>query len=176
MSDPAITDLLHTQAITEVMFRYSRGLDRMDKELTRSVWHADGTGDYGNPRVTGDADFVIDGMWEAHSRYDRHCHQLTNRLIEVAGDRAVSETYAIIFLRQPPEDGRVRESVVRGRYLDRWSRRDGRWAIDHRQFVIDFAGSFDYPEATAVGSPLSARDTDDASFGLLQPGTAAMRA
>ena len=27
-----------------------------------------------------------------------------------------------------------------GRYLDRWSRREGRWAIDRRVYLHDFGG------------------------------------
>lgn len=33
-------------------------------------------------------------------------------------------------------------SPVRGRYQDRWSKRNGRWAIDHRQYIFDFTCAF----------------------------------
>ena len=38
-------------------------------------------------------------------------------------------------------DGRVLQMNVLSRYLDRWSKRDGRWAIDHRHCVFDMDGT-----------------------------------
>ena len=35
------------------------------------------------------------------------------------------------------ESGEIIQLVAVGRYVDRWSRRDGIWAIDHRHFVDD---------------------------------------
>jgi hypothetical protein len=166
--------LLDKQEITEAMASYSRGVDRMDMDLTRSVWHEDGTADYGRPALRGAVADVLRNMWETHREFDRHSHQTCNRLIRVEGDLAVSETYGIFCLRKAPANGRVRERIVRGRYLDRWSRRHGRWAIDHRGFVTDFLGWIEYPVADSSGSPFSTRDEADPSFALLAPGTASM--
>ncbi len=47
-------------------------------------------------------------------------------------DRATSEAYVTACLRF-----RRNDSVVRGRYLDTWSRRDGEWRIDARRFEED---------------------------------------
>jgi len=41
-----VQQLAATQAITDVLHRYCRGLDRMDREMAESVWHAGGTADY----------------------------------------------------------------------------------------------------------------------------------
>ena len=46
-------ELAAKQAITEVIYKYCRGLDRMDRELADTVWHPDGTADYGNFQGTG---------------------------------------------------------------------------------------------------------------------------
>ena len=56
-------------------------------------------------------------------------------LVDVDGDRAVSEAYVTVALRtaDPSSDSLV-DIVSRGRYLDRWSQRHGRWAIDARRF------------------------------------------
>ena len=64
---------------------------------------------------------------------------VSNALIEVdvAAGTAVSETYISVWLRTPPHDDVVLDLFGRGRYVDRWSRRDGVWAIDHRRYVDD---------------------------------------
>jgi hypothetical protein len=66
-----------------------------------------------------------------------HSHQVTNILIEVDGHRASSEAYVTGTLWNASESGRLSYMVALGRYLDRWSCRDGVWAIDHRLFVYD---------------------------------------
>lgn len=38
-----LDELVAKDAIREQIYNYSRGLDRMDKELARQVWHSDGT-------------------------------------------------------------------------------------------------------------------------------------
>jgi hypothetical protein len=128
------------QAITEVIYRYCRALDRMDRELADSVWHPDGTADYG-PTFQGPAAGLLDCLWSNHAKLLGHSHQVTNILIEVRGDRAGSEAYVTGTLWNRSDSGVLTHMVALGRYLDRWSRRDGVWAIDHRRFVYDLAYS-----------------------------------
>ena len=59
--------------------------------------------------------------------------------------RAISEAYVTVCLRNEVEPGHVVDIVGRGRYVDRWSRRDGRWAIDHRRYVDDLTNVVDVP-------------------------------
>jgi hypothetical protein len=162
MTDP-LQELADKQAITEVIYRYCRALDRMDVDLARSVWHPGGTADYGE-LFQGTGDGFIDWVWAAHAAMDAHSHQITNILIEVAGDRAASESYVTVALRTKPAEGAAVEIESRGRYLDRWSRRDGRWAIDHRQFVEDLQRVHDAPP---VGPGASRRDRSDPSYQVL---------
>jgi hypothetical protein len=48
MSD---TELLRTladrQAITDLIYRYCRAMDRIDPDLGYTIWHEDGVADYG---------------------------------------------------------------------------------------------------------------------------------
>ena len=165
MTDPAVQELLDKQAITEVIYRYSRGLDRMDKEMARSVWHPDGTALY-HDIYEGMGHGFVDWVWEAHEAMESHSHQMTNILIEVAGDRAASETYAIVSLRRlPDESGRQSEIVSRSRYLDRWSKREGRWAIDHRIHVADLQS---VDGVSQPGDSATRRGPDDPSFELFR--------
>jgi hypothetical protein len=166
MGDP-LQELSDKQAITEVLYRYCRGLDRMDLELARSVWHHDGTAHYGD-LFNGTAEGFVKWVWEAHAAMERHSHQVTNILIEVDGDSAVSESYVTVALRTKAAAGGAVEIEARGRYLDRWSRRDGRWAIDHRRFVEDLQRAHDAPPIDTEPQPgASQRDRRDPSYEVL---------
>jgi hypothetical protein len=169
-TNTALDELLAKQAITEVIYGYCRGLDRMDRELARSTWHDDGTADYG-PMFNGSGADFVDWVWSAHEAFSAHSHQVTNILIhaDVANNRAVSESYVTVALRTPPVDASVIDIVGRGRYLDRWSSRDGRWAIEHRHFVDDFQAVYPMAatEATDGSSATGRRGPDDPSYGVL---------
>lgn len=148
--------------IREVLYRYARGVDRMDRALTRSCWHAEGSADY-RGMFTGTADALLDWMWKVHAAMETHSHQLTNMAIEVAGERAASETYVTVVLRSRPGRQPARDVFSRGRYVDRWSRREGRWAIDHRIYLNDWMTYVPIPEDAT--SPLTGRrDVEDASY------------
>src|SRR2546423_5558199 len=101
MSDEKLETLVAKQAITEVIYRYCRGLDRMDRDLAVSVWHPGGAADYGDDMYVGTGEGFIDWVWKQHALFERHSHQITNILIEVDVDseRAVSESYVTVALR-----------------------------------------------------------------------------
>ena len=91
-------------------------------------------------------------------------------LIEVSGDRAVSESYVTVTLWTPADaDGKVLEIVARGRYLDKWSvqaGRDGqaRWGIDSREHVLDMHSLITVTPGEVAA--VSRRDSRDPSFKL----------
>jgi len=162
-----MTDTLAAkQAITEVLYRYCRGLDRMDRALALSVWHADGTARY-EEWFDGTGAAFVDWVWRVHAEVLRHSNQITNVLIEVDGDRAVSESYVTVCLRTKPHEGGATDIESRGRYLDRWSRRDGRWAIEHRQYVDDIMHTVAVPDDAAAAITSGHRDRDDPSYAFL---------
>ena len=161
----AIDGLLAERAIERQLFNYCRGLDRMDKDLARSVWHGDGTA-HCYDMFEGTADGFIDWVWQAHAAMERHSHQLSNPLIEVTGTSARSECYVTVALWTLADaEGGQQEIIGRGRYLDRWSCRDGLWAIDHREHVLDMQ-TINSLEKGAVSAG-SRRDLEDASYRLL---------
>ena len=154
--------LLDKQALRDVLSRYCRGLDRMDKEMAYAVWHDDGTAFY-DGIFEGTGHGFIDWVWEAHAAMERHSHQITNLLCEIDGDRATSESYVTVVLwTRPDQQGQQHELVGRGRYLDRWSRREGQWAIEHRIHLLDQSSSF--PLTRADVSAGSTRDLKDLSY------------
>ncbi|WP_404478648.1 nuclear transport factor 2 family protein [Novosphingobium sp. BL-52-GroH] len=131
-----LAELLAKQEITEQIYRYCRAMDRMDRELGRKVWHEDGRADYGTIFQGLGSEFIT-YVNEYHGSIIQHSHQVSNILISVSGEAATSESYVTAALRFADGD-RVMQATARGRYLDNWSFRDQRWAVDLRQYVHDF--------------------------------------
>ncbi len=160
-----LDELLAKEAIRDVLLQYCRAMDRMDRELALSVWHDDGTCNYVD-LFEGTAAGWVDRVWKIHSKLFRHSHQITNSLIEIDGHRAVSETYVTAVLWRPPVEAPL-EITSRGRYLDRWSFRQGRWAIDHRLYLNDLTRSITIPaEGCALVVEPVRRDRRDPSYEL----------
>jgi hypothetical protein len=167
--DGLLATLAAKQAIRDALARYCRGMDRRDEALAAALWHPEGTADYGAGIFTGSGSGFATWVTEIHADFQCTSHQITNVLCEVAGDRAVSEAYVTVALwGQPDESGAVIQTTSRGRYLDRWSKRDGRWAVDARQFLEDFSSFQPLAAAERGGAnPLVRRDHDDPSYPLL---------
>lgn len=138
MSDAEIRALADRQAITDQIYRYCRAMDRMDPALGYSVFHDDAWADYGADVYQGTGRGFVDFACDQHRRALVHHHQVTNVLIELDGERAASEAYVFSDLRVGQAE-QVRQITTWGRYLDRWSRRGGRWAIDERISIRDFS-------------------------------------
>ena len=125
------------QEISDLIYRYCRSMDRMDHEQGYAIWHEDGTADYGPDVFQGTGRGFIDWVCETHKHLDAHSHQVSNIVIELDGDRARSEAYVTATL-QATRDAKTTQITAWSRYVDQWSRRDGRWGIDSRVTVMDF--------------------------------------
>lgn len=162
LDDRPMTD---REAITDQLYRYCRAMDRIDAELGHSIWHDDGTADYGPGRFSGNGRAFVDHVCAQHAGLLAHSHQVTNVIIELDRDRAASESCCIATLRMMRGDV-LTQIMVWSRYIDSWSKRAGRWALDHRLAVIDF----DEIRAVTVMSQSSPgrRDRTDPSYGVLK--------
>jgi SnoaL-like domain len=153
------------EAITDLIYRYCRAMDRIDREQGYAIWHPDGTADYGEAVYQGSGRGFVDQVCEQHARLLRHSHQVTNIIIQLDGDRAGSESYYTSALRMVRDEA-VHEIRVVGRYIDTWSKRDGRWGIDHRIAIRDFD---DIRAVTPMSNDArSRRDRDDPSYMVLK--------
>ena len=86
-------------------------------------------------------------------------------LIEVDGASAVSEAYVTVALWTLADaDSKQQEIIGRGRYLDRWRKLSGRWAISEREYVMDMHSV--QPLQRGELSAESRRDRQDASYRL----------
>lgn len=138
-------------AIYQQLVRYCRGIDRRDLELVRSTYHPDAYDDHGSYK--GDVEgFLAFVETEVHARFRTTMHKLGQSLIEIAGDVARAESYAICHHVMAEEDpsgspsgpGRsgarpastsrdVGDMVMGIRYVDRFERRAGEWRIARRE-------------------------------------------
>jgi hypothetical protein len=165
VSDADIRKILDRQEIYDALCRYCRGLDRMDKAMAYSVWHADGTALY-HGMYEGTGHGFVDWVWEAHEHMERHSHQIANSLIEIDGDTAKSETYITVVLWTNPDSaGKQMEVVGKGRYVDKWAKRSGKWAIAHREHIYDMETIHDLNRGD-VGE-ISQRNVTDPSFRVI---------
>jgi hypothetical protein len=152
------------QMITDMIHRYCRSVDRLDVPLGHSIWHPDGQADYGAAIYQGDGRGVIDHICAQHRRALHHSHQVSNIIIRIDGDRAGSESYVTATLRVR-RDGQLRQITVWGRYVDQWSRRDGRWGLDKRIAICDFNEVRDVVAMNENDD--GRRDRTDPSYGTL---------
>ena len=132
-------ELLDKQAITELIYTYPRGLDRLDRDILLSIGHPDAKMKFGNT-VFPSWSAYVDWLIKAHNDMVGNNHRITNILIKVDGDKAVSECSGTATLLVPKvgDASLYEERWMHSRYLDTWSRRDGKWALDDRKTVIDY--------------------------------------
>ncbi len=114
----AVQRLLDKQSITEVLYRYSRGVDRCDRAILATVYWPDAEDDHILFQGGGDAllDYLVGAVQGMHT-----AHRVSNILIEFDGaDRAHVESYVWAYHNVPVASGRE-DVVFGGRYLDRSS-------------------------------------------------------
>ena len=177
VADPST--LAAKQAITEVLNRYCRAMDRMDRELAEDCYHADAV-DQHSTLYSGTPQGWVAWAERFHAPMTVTRHVLSNIIIEVEDDHAWAESYWTLLLRVT-KHGRLLDVSLGGRYLDHLTCVDGIWAIQHRRTTNDW-DRVDPVRATVAdtdGSPLididlslptfsSRRDRDDPSYDFLE--------
>lgn len=160
VSPAELREMLNRQQITQLVYRYCRAVDRVDEELGYTIWHDDAEADYGRI-YRGSGRGFIDFVCASHRRAIVHSHQITNVIIEFDGNIARSEAYVTSGMRLM-HDNQLQQITTRGRYLDRWSRRNGRWGIDKRIYVNDLDEI--RPVTSAFTPPAFRLDRSDPSY------------
>jgi hypothetical protein len=129
----ALQVLLDKQEIHDALMRYCRGVDRCDEDLMRSVYHEDARA-FGAPAW----EFVKEFIPANRDATSFTVHAIQNLMIDVQGDEAFSEAYFVTYVGRP--DGGVEYvDAFCGRYIDRWEKRHGRWAVAHRETAREWA-------------------------------------
>ncbi|MEH6590451.1 MAG: nuclear transport factor 2 family protein [Halioglobus sp.] len=131
---PTIEALAQREAIKDILYTHSRGLDRLDPDLLKQAYWPDAEVDYG--AFKGSAHQFADIISPAlSSQFELTQHLLGQTLIVLDGDKANTETY--VFARHLLL-GAEQELAFAGRYLDQLECRDGQWKISHRRVVMDW--------------------------------------
>ncbi|OZM76852.1 nuclear transport factor 2 family protein [Pseudonocardia sp. MH-G8] len=130
--------LADKQAITEVLYRYARAVDRKDFAAVAACYFDDANDNHGayNGGISG----LIEDMEARHRTIDSSMHYVTNVLIELDDDAgARSEAYCLCCFRFRPEEasGPAVLATIRCRYVDRFEKRAGEWRIADRIVVFD---------------------------------------
>jgi hypothetical protein len=138
-----VAELKDRQAIHDCLMTYSRGIDRLDRELLLSVYHDDAIDDHGV--FVGTPEEFVDWAFAMHrSTHLSHQHCILNYTVDLQGDVAHTETY-YMFVGLNRTGTPL--TMSGGRYIDRLEKRDGRWAIAARVCVRDWAPLTEIPES-----------------------------
>jgi hypothetical protein len=125
--------LLDETGIRRLLFRLARSIDRADVEAIAACFEEAATVDDAQLGFCGvGRDFAA---W-VHKRcgtVTAMATHLTNINVEIYGDRAAAESYAITI--ELDVDGILRWRS--GRYLDLIVRADSAWAVAGRQYILD---------------------------------------
>jgi hypothetical protein len=135
-----VEEFLAKQEIYELACKYSRGLDRLDAGLLRSVFTDDAWCEYGfyNGGADGFVAFAIDAL----GGHSANQHLVGNVLVEVEGEEAFGEVYFQAYHKVPgAAAGGFEDVFIAGRYLDRYVRRGGEWKIAYRSERNDWASA-----------------------------------
>ena len=166
-----LQQLLDKQDIYELMCRYCRGVDRMDKELTLSCFwpgaidvHVGKNGVY-----HGTVEEFLDAEWQSWKVFTASQHHLCNHLCEVEGDQALAETYQFSLYWKAPGDDPALNWCNSNRYIDRFKRRNSEWRIIRRELYRNFSFAiqpvgFPTPES---GWPMLPQDRNDPAYRTL---------
>jgi hypothetical protein len=154
----ALQRLLDRESIRDVLYRYARGVDRLDIDLFRTVFWEDGGFEDGI--VEGVAkDFIPSLIGETvRNTFAATQHFISNIRIEFDSTEVAStECYFLAHHQLNPGDAlldallgprrmiemggdytRPYELYVAGRYLDRFEQRGNEWRVLKRRFVCDW--------------------------------------
>ena len=120
--------------IRELVESWAVWRDAGDWDRLRSVWHADGR--MMATWFQGSADGFIEANKQGWARGVRILHFLGGSSIDVAGERAISQTKMTISQRAAVHDV-LCDVVCTGRFYDFFERRDGRWGLVLRQPIYE---------------------------------------
>lgn len=146
-----ITELWDREQIRQCLHRYSRGLDRLDRDLVLSVFHPDCIEEHG--KFAGKPEEFADWAMSMHRDVQlSHQHCLLNHSCEIDGDTAHAETYFMFVAMN--RSGKPL-TIGGGRYIDRFEKREGEWRIAARVTVRDWSNLDQIPDISDLSTMTS---------------------
>ena len=137
MKEPEIAALGAESAISAVVLRYCRAIDRRDFDLLRDCYHDNATDEHGS--FTGTVDEYVAWVRPLLAKYTMTMHLVGNLLVELDNpETARVETYGIAFHRGDPAE--TAANLTSGfRFIDRFERRAGEWRIARRVATTEWS-------------------------------------
>lgn len=126
---------LDRENIRECLTRLARGEDRRNAELITASYWPDSITDYGV--FQGDFAAYLAWVVPGADAITNTQHVLAQSFIELNGDKAKVETQVISYHRVDMGAGE-RDTVIGGRYLDVFEKREGEWRIAQRTMLYDW--------------------------------------
>ena len=161
-----VEELRDRQAIQDLLATYSRGVDRLDRELLLSVYHPDAIDDHGV--FIGTPEEFVDWAIAMHTAaHLSHQHCVLNHTCDLDGEVAHTETY---FMFVAMNRAGVPMAMSGGRYIDRMEKRNGRWAIAARLCIRDWAPLQEIPDSLDQSKMTVVQNQDDALRAILRGG------
>ena len=130
-----IQKMCDRQDIQDCLTRFSRGVDRFDREVFLSAFHVDAEISAGS--FVGGPEPLYDWASKMHEQGQVATqHLLLNHSCDIKANIAHTETY-YLFVGRNKDDSNW---IAGGRYIDRFERRSGTWKIAFRTNVIEWSG------------------------------------
>jgi ketosteroid isomerase-like protein len=137
-----MAELADREAIRECLYRYARGVDRLDADMVRSAYWPDAVDQH--LEFTGNAEEFIAWSFPIMRMMDQTMHMIANVLMTIRGDVADIEAYFYGYHRVTIE-GTKRDVIGAGRYIDRFEKRDDEWRVAQRLVITDWFRT--YPDS-----------------------------
>jgi ketosteroid isomerase-like protein len=166
--DRRLQDMLDHYEITQLMADYVHACDRCDAVSMADVYAEDSWDQHGTLNAPG-KEFAHEITKRGMESTTTLSHTLGQTLVKVDGDTAGAETYFIVVMNTPQENGGEICHQMGGRYVDKLERIDGRWLIKHRVVVRDWSVSIPVEHNWYAGSGMAEgqRSNADASYAVL---------
>jgi hypothetical protein len=132
----ALTTLIAKEEIRELAMLYSRGVDRKDIGLLRTLYATDATDNHGK-HFNGNAEDYLRFLEKSFPHMRMSGHFICNHLVSVDGDQGEGEVYALAYHVVPDRSGGYVEDFKAVRYIDRYLKENGRWMFASRVVTFD---------------------------------------
>ena len=152
--------LIDKDAIRDLVFSYSRGVDRQDFNFLRTLYTADAIEDDHGGNFSGTGEAYVDWLEEVMGRVRASQHQVYNHTIMLEGAyRAQGEVYLAGRTRLALEEGGEEDLTHGLRYLDHYAKVGNKWLFAERTIIVDWL------EAAPTQWAPERDDTRNAQFG-----------
>ncbi|WP_344041865.1 nuclear transport factor 2 family protein [Nocardioides panacihumi] len=155
---PDLDTLADKMALTELVARLERAVDRKDRDGILSCYSEKSFDDHGRFRGGREefAEFICNNPgFTTASPFIYHL--MGQSLFEVDGDEAYGESY--FWYAMQVQEGKLYQSI--GRYLDYFQRSEDGWRVTYRRVVMEWDGSLEAQNAVPGGHFRGTRDESD---------------